>query len=80
MPTEKSFLVPLEYIDVTRTTFTTLDAMLETHIDDYWNVDGVSDAWTGLTRFYISDTGWIYMVREEIDKKTNDIKARQNYG
>ena len=55
IPTEKSFLVPLEYIEVTRTTYTTLDVMLETHIDDYWNVDGdreLSDTWTGLTRFF----------------------------
>ena len=54
MPTEESFLVPLKYIDVTRTTHTSLGVLLEKHIEDYWNVDGekeLSDAWTGFTRF-----------------------------
>ena len=40
MPREESFPIPLKYIDVTRTTDTTLDVMLEKSIDDYWNVDG----------------------------------------
>ena len=39
MPREESFLIPLKYIDVTRTTHTSLDVLLEKHIDDYWNVD-----------------------------------------
>ena len=50
VPREASFLIPLTYIDVTRTTSTSLDVMLEKNIDDYWNVDGdreVSDTWTG---------------------------------
>ena len=54
VPTEESLLFPLKYIDVTRTTNTTLDAMSEKHVEDYWNVDGdreLSDAWTGFTRF-----------------------------
>ena len=34
------FLIPLKYIDVTRTTHTSLDVLLEKHVDDYWNVDG----------------------------------------
>ena len=37
---EESFPFPLEYIDVTRTTYTALDVMLEKQIEDYWNVDG----------------------------------------
>ena len=56
MPKEESFPIPLKYIDVTRTTDTTLDVMLEKHIEDYWNVNGereLSDAWTGPTRFTI---------------------------
>ena len=55
MPQEESFPIPLQYIDVTRTTYTSLDVLLEEHIDDYWNVDEdreLSDAWTGFTRFY----------------------------
>ena len=39
MPKEESFPIPLKYIDVTRTTHTSLDVLLEKHID-YWNVDG----------------------------------------
>ena len=32
--------IPMKYIDVARTTHTSLDVLLEKHIDDYWNVDG----------------------------------------
>ena len=55
-PREESFPIPLKYIDVTRTTDTSLDVLLEKHIEDYWNVDEdreLSDAWTGFTRFTI---------------------------
>ena len=48
MPKEESFPIPLKYVDVTRTTHTSLDLLLEEHIDDYWNVDGereLSDAY-----------------------------------
>ena len=54
MPKEESFPIPLKYIDVTRTTHTSSDILLEKHIDDDWNVDGkreLSDAWTAFTRF-----------------------------
>ena len=54
MSREESFPVPLKYIEVTRTTETTLDVMSEKKMDDYWNVDGdreLSDTWTGFTRF-----------------------------
>ena len=37
---EESFLIPLKYIDVSRTTHTNLDVMQESRIDDYWNIDG----------------------------------------
>ena len=56
MPREESYPIPLKYIDVARTTHTSLDVMMEKHIDDYWNVDGereLSDAWTGFTRFIL---------------------------
>ena len=58
MPKEESFPIPLMYIDVTRTTHTSFDVLLEKHIDDYWNVGGereLSDAWTGFTRFILSN-------------------------
>ena len=57
--------------------------MLETHIDDYWNVDGdreLSDAWTGLTRFIFLNEkppdGYTWFGRD-INKKTDDLEARQ---
>ena len=51
---EESFPIPLNYIDVSRTTRTNLDIMQERGIDDYWNIDGsrdLSDSWTGFTQF-----------------------------
>ena len=53
-PGEVSFLIPLKYIDVIRTTRTNLDVKQEKRIDDYWNIDGsrdLSDPWTGFTQF-----------------------------
>ena len=38
-PREESFLVPLKYINVSRTTRTNKDVMQEKRIDDYWNID-----------------------------------------
>ena len=57
-PREESFLVPLKYIDVSRTTRTNLDVKQEKRIDDYWNIDGsrdLSDSWTGFTQFTLFD-------------------------
>ena len=57
-PREESFLFPLKYIDVTRTTHTNLDVKQEKRIDDYWNIDGsrdLSDPWTGFTQFTLLD-------------------------
>ena len=56
MPREESYPIPLKYIDVARTTHTSLDVIMEKNIDDYWNDDGereLSDAWTGFTRFIL---------------------------
>ena len=53
-PREETFPIPLKYIDVSRTTHTTLDVKQERRIDDYWNIDGsrdLSDPWTGFTQF-----------------------------
>ena len=50
----RPFPIPLEYIDVSRTTQTNLDVKQEKRIDDYWNIDGsrnLSDPWTGFTQF-----------------------------
>ena len=53
-PREESFLIPVKYIDVSRTTRTNLDVMQERLIDDNWNIDGSRDlsaSWTGFTQF-----------------------------
>ena len=53
-PREESFPIPLKYIDVSRTTRTSLDVEQERRIDDYCNIDGsrdLSDSWTGFTQF-----------------------------
>ena len=50
---EESFPIPLQYIDVSRTTHTNLDVKQERRVDDYWNIDGsrdLSDPWTGFTQ------------------------------
>ena len=51
-PERNHFPIPMKCIDVTRTTHTSLDVLLEKHIDDCCNLDGereLSDAWTGFT-------------------------------
>ena len=56
VPTEESFPIPMKYIDVARTTHTSLDVLLEKNVDDYWNADGereLSDEWKGFTRFIL---------------------------
>ena len=58
VPRGGSFPIPLKYIDVTRNTHTSLDVLLEKHIEDFWKVDGeteLSDAWTGFARFILLD-------------------------
>ena len=80
-PREESFLVPLKYIDVTRTTHTNLDFKQEKRIDDYWNIDGSRDLsapWTGFTQFTLLDEKAPdgYMVPGEINEETAYIQAR----
>ena len=55
-PREESFPIPLNYIDVSRTTHTNLDVKQERRIDDYWNIVGsrdLSDYWTGFTQLIL---------------------------
>ena len=55
-PREESFHIPLKYVDVSRTSQTNLDVMLERRIDDYWNIDAsrdLSDPWAGFTQFIL---------------------------
>ena len=47
--------IPLKYVDISRTIHTNMDDMQESHIDDYWNIDGsrdLSDPWTGFTQVH----------------------------
>ena len=80
-PREASFLLPLNYITVSRTTRTNLDVLQEKRIDDYRNIDGsrdLSDSWTGFTQF----TLWKRNLQTDIcgpgetDKTASDNQAR----
>ena len=56
VPQEESFPIPLRYIDVVRTTHTTLGVLQECRIDDYGNIDAnrnLSEPWTVFTQFTI---------------------------
>ena len=80
-PREESFLIPLKYIDVSRSTRTYLDVKQERRIDDYWNIDGsrdLSDSWTGFTQFTLLEetSRRIHVVRVETDKPAVNIQAR----
>ena len=84
VPKEESFLIPLKYINVTRTRKTSLDVLLEKHVEDYWNVDEdreLSDAWTGFTRFILlnerppdgkSWSGW-RLARKETTSRPDNV-------
>ena len=82
MPREESFPTPLKYIDVTRTTHTSLDVLMEKHIEDHWDVEGereLSEAWPGFTRFILLNDkprdGYTWS-RSESNEETNDLKTR----
>ena len=80
---EESFLIPLNYIDVSRTTHTNLDVKQEKRIDDYWNIDGsrhLSDPWTGFTQFTLLDEKAPdgYMCRVDINNRTAYIHVRSS--
>ena len=65
VPTEKSFPISLEYIDVSWTPDTNSDVMSEKHIEDYWSVDGereLTDAWTGFTILFLPTS--ILLIRK----------------
>ena len=51
---KEEFPIPLRDIDVVRRTNTILDVLLESRIDDSWNVEGdrnLAEPWTGFTQF-----------------------------
>ena len=77
----ESFPIPLKYIDVSRTTRTNLDVMLERRIDDFCNIDesrGLSDSWTGFAQFTVLEEklpdGFLWSG--ETDITASDIQAR----
>ena len=58
LPKKESFLIPLKYIDVSRTARTNMGVMQESRIDDYWNIDAnrnISEPWTRFMQFTISN-------------------------
>ena len=86
-PREESFSIPLIYIDVSRTTRTNLDVMLERRIDDYWNIGGsrdVSDSWTRFTQFTPLEekppdgymwSGW-RLTKRQVTSRPDKLMAR----
>ena len=55
---KETFLIPMKYIDATRTIHRSLVVLMENLIKDFWNDDGereLSDAWTGFTTFVLLD-------------------------
>ena len=54
VPKKETFPIPLEHIDLTRSTHTDLYVMQEKRVDDCWDVDSnrsLSDSWKGFTKF-----------------------------
>ena len=79
VPREASYPNPLKYIDVTRTTDTTLDVMSEKHIEDHWNVDGERELTVWMHGQVTKDSlYWVKSHRMDIHgpEGTNDLQAR----
>ena len=83
-PREETFLIPLKYIDVSRTTHTILDVKQERRIDDYWNIDGprdLSDPWTGFTQFTLLEekppNGYVWsrgrLTRKQLTSRSDHL-------
>ena len=60
MPKEETFPIPIKYVDFTRTTHTSLDVLLKTPNDDYWNVDGEKELWR--------------LTRKQATSRPNDVR------
>ena len=75
------FFLPLNYIDITRTTHTSLDVMLEKQIEDYWNGDGPKSCQMRMDRIHKicstegKATGRFFMVWEQTYKETNNFSS-----
>ena len=81
MPIEETFRSPMKHIDVTRTTYTSLDVLLEKRIEDYWNVDGEKRLVRCMDRIHKicsskgKATGSLHMVQGETCKETNNVSS-----
>ena len=75
VPKEETFSIPLQYIDVTRSTYTNLDVLQEKRIDDYWNVNGnqsLSGPVERIDEIYVlkrETSEWIFMDREATQER-----------
>ena len=73
---------PKNHCDNTKTIDTTVGMMLEKSVDDYWRVDGDRELVRYVDLYHKNHfipwkvTWWIYMVQQETDEKTNDLKDR----
>ena len=80
MPKEEIFPTPVKYFDVTRSTHTDLDVLLEKQLDDHWNVDSnrhLSDSWKRILYPVEREASKsIHVVRKETDKDSNDCQTR----
>ena len=82
VPKEETFPIPLKYTDVTRSTHADLDVVQEERVDDFWNVDSnrsLSESWNRMHKIHSiarETSHRMYVVREEIDKSSNDYKTR----
>ena len=83
VPKGGSFPLPLKYIDAVRRTHTTLDVLLESQIDDRWNVDGDRDLSGAMERLHShftrlkkkSQKGYTW-PRERLTRVQSNIQAR----
>ena len=78
VPREESFPIPLNHIDVTRATSTSLDVMLEKISTIIGTLMKIENTWTGSTRFTILDEqppdGYTWSW-ERLTKKASELQS-----
>ena len=85
MPIEESHLLPMNYIDVTRTTQTSLDVLSEKilMITRTWIEKELPDAWTGSRKIYFVEwkaTCRINMVQRRLRRGNRQLRDPTVYG
>ena len=79
VPKEESFPLPFEYIDLVSRTNTTLDVLLESRIDDYWNVDGDGPL-SPSSRYHLKDICGTGKINEStIMSNISEQKGQQHW-